>query len=413
MTIDHGESSPGLTQAGRPAHIVHLIPGAGPGSFGGGPVALNLAREQNAAGARAQLWSLDSEADRRWAAFSSGLPPEKIRSFPVSQPAVLRWSREMQRAAELQAGEISVVHQHALWTGISRITSRLRDRHGIASVVTPHGALEKWALRKSVWKKEITLALYERGNLRNASCLHACSEQEKTGFREYGLTRPVAVIPNGVSGAWLESSGDAEAFRSRCGLPAQKRIMLFLSRVTPVKGLPMLMDALQQVRNLLDDWIVVVAGSGEPDHLKEVQQLVDKLQLEDYLHFTGPLFDQVKRDAFAAAELFVLPTQRENYGIVVAEALGAGVPVLTTKGAPWQSLVTHQCGWWADADADALAGALKIALCCAPEELRVMGERGRRLIAAEHTWARRAKMTLDLYQWLLGSQEKPGFVATD
>lgn len=411
--MNDGNSSNVFIPTGMPMTIVHVIPGAGPGSFGGGSVALNLAREQIAAGVGAELWSLDSEADRQWAAASSGLPSEKIRSFTVSQPSVLGWSRAMERTASLQAADISVVHQHALWTGLSRIASRLRDRHGIPALVTPHGALEKWALRKSVWKKEIALALYERNNLHNATCLHACSEQEKTGFREYGLKNPIAVIPNGVSTVWLESSGDAEAFRSRYNLPAQKRIMLFLSRVTPVKGLPMLMDALQSIRNLLDDWIVVIAGSGESDHLKEVQERIQKLHLEDYIYFTGPLFDQVKRDAFAAAELFVLPTKRENYGIVVAEALGAGVPVLTTKGAPWESLVTRQCGWWVDVDSDALAGALKSSLASTPDTLRVMGERGKQLVVEEHTWARRAKMTIELYQWLLGHRGKPDFVSAD
>jgi glycosyltransferase involved in cell wall biosynthesis len=393
-------------------NVLHLIPGAGPGSFGGGPVALNLAREQEAAGCPAQLWSLDSEADRQWAAASSGLATARLRSFATSAPAALRWSREMERAARGQAASLSVVHQHALWTGISRVSLGLREGHGIPSIVTPHGALEAWALKKSSWKKRIALALYERNNLFNASCLHACSQQEAEGFREYGLRNPIAVIPNGVSLDWLESRGDADSFRRSFQIPADRRVMLFLSRITPVKGLPLLVQALQSVRYRLEDWVVLIAGSDESGHLEDIQGQVAALQLRDHVIFTGPLFGQAKRDAFAAAELFVLPTLRENYGIVVAEALGAGVPVLTTRGAPWQGLEERRCGWWVDTDADALAEALHGILSRDPEELRVMGARGREWAAAELTWAGSAQMSIELYQWLLGRREKPEFVLT-
>jgi len=392
-------------------NVVHVIPGAGPSSFGVGPVALNLVSEQNAAGCPAELWSLDSEADRQWSIASSGLPSHSFRRFTASSPGVLKWSREMECTANQEAAQISVVHQHAIWTGLSRVTSMLRERHGIPAVVTPHGALEGWALLKSRLKKKIALALYEKNNLHQASCLQACSEQEKEGFREYGLTNPIAVIPNGVSSAWLQSTGNAEAFRQRFNIPSDKRIMFFLSRVTPVKGLLMLLEALQTIRNLMDDWILVIAGSDEAGHQKELQEVIRHLCLEKHICFTGLLLGQEKRDAFAAADFFVLPTKRENYGLVVAEALGVGVPVLTTKGAPWETLVTAKCGWWADVDTDAIAEALKCAMSCAPNELQCMGQRGKELVATRYTWDQSARLTIELYEWLLQRREIPDFVS--
>jgi glycosyltransferase involved in cell wall biosynthesis len=392
-------------------NIVHVIPGVGPSSFGGGSAAY-LVSEQVSQGHAAALWSLDNETDRQWAAASSGLSVENIRGFEISAPKAFRWSREMEREAHREAGRISIVHQHALWTGLSCITSMLRDRYGIPTVVTPHGALEKWAFRKSRWKKAIALALYEGDNLRKASCLYACSEQELAGFREFGLKNPVAVLPNGITKSWLDGSGNKDAFLKQFNLPSHKRILLFLSRITPVKGLAMLMESLHMVRNQLAGWLMVIAGSDEFNHKAEIVKRIHQLHLEDFVFFTGPLFDQVKRDAFAAADIFVLPTKRENFGNVVVESLGAGVPIITTKGTPWEKLVTYRCGWWVDVDANAIAEALKAALSSTPDELKRMGQRGKEL-AAKYSWNNSARMTIELYNWLLGRRERPEFVITE
>jgi glycosyltransferase involved in cell wall biosynthesis len=386
--------------------------GVGPGSFGLGPVALNLAREQNFLESNAKIWCLDSENDRQWASESSGLPASKIRRFNTTGPRMLSLSLEMERAA-FDAEYVSVVHQHALWTGLSRVTATFSKKHKIPTVISPHGSLEKWALNKSWWKKQLALAFYERNNLRKASCLHACSEQEIAGFRDFGLTHPVAVIPNGIGAGWLDSSGDAAAFRALYNLPQDKRIMLFLSRITPVKGLPMLIHALNAVRHDFNDWLLVIAGADEFNHKAEVLEIINNYRLEKNVLFTGLLLGQDKRNAFAAADLFVLPTKREAAPVVVLEALGAGIPVLTTKGAPWENLISQNCGWWADVTSEAIAEDLKDALCCSPEKLRSMGKKGKDLVASKYTWTKSAQMTLELYAWLLGNKERPDFVVVD
>jgi len=395
-------------------NILHNIYSVGPGSFGLGPVALNLCREQNALGHRADIWCHDTAYDAQWAEQSQGLPPERIHPFPYVGPKALSYSPALEQAAMGAAGlRFDIVHQHALWLANSRATRLLGRKRRVPSVIAPHGMLEAWALQRSPGKKKIAQWLYEGSNLRNASCLHALSVQEVAGFREFGLRNPVAVIPNGISGLWLESEGNAAAFRDRCAIDRDKRIILFLSRITPVKGLPLFMEALAAIRDLLSDWVVVVAGNDEFGHLGDIRALVGKHRLERYVLFPGLLIDQAKRDAYAAADLFVLPTRREAAPVVVLEALGAGVPVLTTKGAPWEKLVTQQCGWWTDVDAAAIGEALRDAVMRPSEELRRMGRRGKEMVAAGYTWTASARMTIELYEWLLGRNEKPDFVALD
>jgi glycosyltransferase involved in cell wall biosynthesis len=124
----------------------------------------------------------------------------------------------------------------------------------------------------------------------------------------------------------------------------------------------------------------------------------------------GPLHGQDKRDAFAAADLFVLPTHSEGSPMVVLEALGAGVPVLTTKGAPWADLVRHGCGWWTDISAGGIHDALRDALALSGTAWAAAGQRGRYLVAQKYSWAEIASKTIRLYGWLEGRVPTPDFV---
>lgn len=395
-------------------NIIHLIATASSKSFGLGPVALNLVREQDRLDCDSSIWCLDIEEDRRWALETCGLSEGNFHSFPRSWPNLLGYGLAMERAAKGHEGEkVQIVHQHGIWNGVSRTTNILRKHYGATTIVTPHGSLEGWARKKSWWKKRFALALYERENLKNASCLHACSHQEIAGFREFGLSNPIAVIHNGIGFSWLQSEGSGSAFRKEWEIPESKRILLYLSRITPIKGLPMLMEALDSIRQHFSGWVLVVAGADEFGHLQDVQKAISNFGLQHTVIFTGILKDQLKRDAFAAADVFVLPTLHEAAPIVVLEALGAGVPVITTKGAPWQDLSTHDCGWWTDISAEALASALLGAAQKSPAELKAMGERGRALVSSRYTWKQAAQMTIELYEWLLGRRERPEFVITD
>jgi glycosyltransferase involved in cell wall biosynthesis len=159
--------------------------------------------------------------------------------------------------------------------------------------------------------------------------------------------------------------------------------------------------------------MLVIAGSEEVDHQKEVAEKIEQLGLEKFVKFTGLLLGQEKRDAFSAADFFVLPTKREAAPVVVLEALGAGLPVLTTTGTPWQTLVARNCGWWVDVDPQALASALSDALSRTPGQLRAMGQKGKELVIARYMWKETARMTIALYNWLLERDDRPDFVILD
>jgi len=390
--------------------ILHLAQSIGRKSTGMGSGVIALVHAEQSQGCHPMIWTLDREPEIELAR-ENGLDVDSLRCFPPLGPASIGFTPAMERAARNQSGqEFNLLHQHGLWMANSRVTNRWRQRWSRPVLLSPHGTLEPYALKISRWKKRLATWAYEARNLRQATCLHACSLSEMRSFRRFGLTQPIAVIPNGLSDSWLSSAGKGERFREEFGIAPGRRILLFLSRIHPIKGLPLLFEAMAHLRSELDDWLLVIAGMDERGHQIELEQLVQELRISQWVQFVGPLFNENKRDAFSAAEVFVLPTHSENFGLVVVEALSASLPVLTTRGAPWEELIEEHCGWWVDINPVALREALTKIIHMPAEELAEMGTRGRELAITRYASRDVAEKTILVYQWLLSQGPRPEFV---
>lgn len=291
-----------------------------------------------------------------------------------------------------------VAHVHGLWLPLHHAAARAARKARTPLIVAPRGMLEPWALAHKRLKKRVAWHLYQRRDLQMAAALHATSEAEVESIRRRGLTPPVALIPNGVEMP-TELPGRVRGERRRA---------LFLSRIHPVKGLPLLVEAWARVRP--SGWELLLAGPDEGGHRAQIEALVRAAGLADVVTFAGPVSDTEKWALYRSADLFVLPTHSENFGLVVAEALGAGVPVLTTRGAPWRELETHACGWWTNVSADALADALRQATATPRADLDAMGERGQALVAERYGWHDVARRMLAVYEHVLGRAERPAWV---
>lgn len=332
-------------------------------------------------------------------------------------------------AAALDAfGRPDVLHDNGIWLRHNHALAREAARRGVPRIVSPRGMLEPWAVRHKRGKKSLAWWLYQRRDLTRATGHHATADTEGGNLEKLGLGVPVHVIPNGVDVP--DAAALAQHFaRSRAGgdggpvpsvavrtdgwddardtrghdaddppLPGPARTALFLGRLYPVKGLPMLIEAWSRVRPA--GWTLTIAGPDEAGHRAVVEEAVRKAGLEHVVTFTGALDGEPKRRALAQADLFVLPTHSESFGIAIAEALAHGLPVLTTRGAPWPMLPTRGCGWWVEPSADGIAEGLAAATKAERATLAEMGARGRALVRAEYGWDRVADRFLALYDTL-------------
>ncbi|OHE88826.1 MAG: hypothetical protein A3G75_08885 [Verrucomicrobia bacterium RIFCSPLOWO2_12_FULL_64_8] len=161
----------------------------------------------------------------------------------------------------------------------------------------------------------------------------------------------------------------------------------------------MLVEAWARVRP--PSWCLQIVGPDEAGHRAEVERAVSAASLSDVICFVGPLDGDAKQSALLNADLFVLPTHSESFGVVVGEALAHGLPVLTTTGAPWPMLIERGCGWRVDPTVDGLAEGLRQATALDSETLQAMGAKGRELVETEFRWDRVAKQFATIYDDLV------------
>jgi glycosyltransferase involved in cell wall biosynthesis len=263
--------------------------------------------------------------------------------------------------------------------------------------------LEPWALNAGKCKKKLALWLYQNNDLSKAACLHATAQLEADNIRKIGFKNPIAVIPNGIEIPEVQLQGR----KNRQG----KRTLLFLSRIHYKKGIELLIEAWSRLdKSLRNDWHINIAGNGEEAYVASLQQLIKSKNLETEITIIGPRFGSDKVKEYQQADLFVLPTYSENFGIVIAEALAYGVPVITTKGSPWEELNTCNAGWWIEIGVEPLVQTLKKALQISDFERLKMGQNGRKLVEENYSIETVAKRMRQLYEWILMDGEKPEFV---
>jgi glycosyltransferase involved in cell wall biosynthesis len=294
---------------------------------------------------------------------------------------------------------IEIIHDNGVWMPYNYAAATVARRLGIPLVIQPRGCLQPLALDFNLWKKRLAWKLYQKQILDGASLFVATAEQEAESIRKLGLRQPIAVIPNGVN---------LPPWQDRLPTKKQKRQVLFLSRIHPVKGLLNLVAAWDQLRP--KHWMTIVAGRDEGGHLREVQNSVERAGLNQDFKFVGPVGGEAKEKLYRESDLFILPTYTENFGVAVAEALTYGMPVITTTGAPWSGLVTNRCGWWVEPAVKPIAQALQQATSLSDLERYEMGRRGRAFVEQEFSWQKIGKEMLAVYEWMLGFSDRPSCV---
>lgn len=306
------------------------------------------------------------------------------------------FARLVQAAQALPIRSIDAVHAHGLWNGPTVAGALLARRAGCPLVVSPHGMLERWALDHRAMQKYVPWHAWERRIISSAGLLQAMSDHEHRGFRMCGFRNPAAVHPLGLDFTAIQPRGMARTSHRTC---------LFLSRLHPVKGLRTFLGAWRDVRPA--GWRLAIVGPDENGHRRELEAVATAFGIRDCVDFHGPAYGQEKWRAFADADLFALPSYSENFGLVVAEAMASGLPVITTTGTPWKLLSDERLGWWIDPTQRDLATALADATGRPPAVLAEMGEAAARYAKSHFSWSAIASDMGASYRWLVAGGSAP------
>lgn len=333
--------------------------------------------------------------------------PSSVKVIPLTGRRAMGYRHAPKLAASLHhlAAESDVIHSNGLWASTSYHGASAARRAALPHVISVHGMLAAAALRFRGWKKLPMAWWFQDRALREAACLHVTSEKERREVRDYGLRNPVAVIPMPVRCA----EATPEAARDLASRAGDDRVVLFLGRLHPVKGLDRLIEAWAGLGTKVTGWRLVIAGPDEGDHGRKLREKVDAAGLSDDVLFVGEVDEVQKAALMRRADLFVLPSDFENFGMVVAEALAWGLPVIASTGTPWEMLGSSGAGWWIPPTVPDLARALCDAIAMPARLLKEMGARAVSL-AGHYSVEQVAGQFDHLYAWLRGRGGRPDYV---
>lgn len=297
-------------------------------------------------------------------------------------------------------GEVDIFHIQGLWRYIGVGATNYARKHGIPYVVSLRGMLYPQALAVSALVKKVSLLLYQHRVLQNAACIHATCEEEMTYYRNLGFTNPVAIIPNPVELADNEE----------CAIPRKSKFKIgYLGRMHPRKHIERLLYAMDALRNKLQNAELIIIGSGDDSYEHFLKAEIERLALSN-VTFTGFLTGNEKNKIINELSLLVVPSDFENFGNIVPEALIRGVPVIASTGMPWKDLVSDNCGWWINNDQETINRTILEAYEIGEDTRIEMGINGKKLIKNKYSVEVLGNKMMELYKWILGETCKPEFV---
>jgi glycosyltransferase involved in cell wall biosynthesis len=380
--------------------ILHVIPAVAP-RYGGPSTAIwpLTAALREVGGVEVEIATTDADGPKGRLS-RSDLPGGAgiVHLFPRERGEILKYAPELRRWLIRHAGEYDVIQTHSNWNDPTSAACRAARRSGVPYIIRPCGMLSQYTWRRSWWRKRAYWWWRERRNVRCATAFHVTSDDERQEVLRLGIAAQVEVIPLGIGNDAWEAPIEPNWLRERCPQAGRRPIVLFLSRLHPKKGITdFLLPAFARVKT---DAFLAIAG-GEDDHApgysRHATEEIARLGLSRRVALLGPVPPQARWAAFDGADLFVLPSHSENFGIVVAEAMARGKPVMVTTGVQFGEHVSKSGGGAVvRPDIGELGERIDSWLKDEPGRARA-GEAGREYIRSHFTWRRTAERLAEMY----------------
>ena len=317
------------------------------------------------------------------------LPMEncKVHDIPRYRPFSGVWEKAV--VDLLDSVRPDIVHVNCCWTPDCAMIQRLAQKRGYKVVLTPHGMLEPWIIKRHYWTRKVpALWLYQKAAVQRADCVQATAESERDNLLKLGYNSNIKVVRLGI---------DAESIEMKRSWKKSRQI-LFLSRVHVKKGINFLIEAADVLRNELQGYKILVAGEGDADYVEAMKRIICDRGLQDIVQLIGGVYGDEKWRLFQTSDFFVLPTHSENFGLAIAESLASGTPVITTVGTPWSDLNSSEAGAWIEIGTEPLVETLHRFLDLSEDELETMGRNGRRLIETKYSAHVMAEQMMEVYK---------------
>ena len=386
--------------------VLHVIPSVSPLRGGPSKAVIEMVAALRASGVDAEIATTNDDGQTTMdvpvnvKTEYQGVPVYFFSRFSPSLNAVreFSYSNEFRRWIKTNIDNYDLVHIHAIFSFCSSYAMHIARKKKIPYIVRTIGQLEAWSLSQSAMRKKLYLSLCEKNNLQSASKLHFTASSELDQSLQAIPSAKGVVIPLGIH---IPNSIDhaLERMLSRWQLKPNTPTLLYLSRLHPKKGLEQVLTALSQLKHI--PFQLVIAGEGEESYTNTLFELIERLKLTKHCHFIGFVEGTEKELLLQAADLFVLTSHSENFGIAALESMAAGTAVLISKGVALSPLVSeHQLGFVSNINQDEITLTLEKALTelQTSDDVSKMGERARRFVKDNYQWSAISQQLMSLYQ---------------
>ena len=314
------------------------------------------------------------------------------------------YSSDIKKA--LLRSDEDMLHVHGLWRYPHAFISKWKSKTGKPVIVTPHGMLDPYIIaNQGSIKRIVAKFLFADKAFKNIDCYHALCKAELDAIRKYGISSPVAIIPNGIN----VTDNDKKFEKTD-----NKKHLLFLARLHPKKGVDMLIEAIGIINyskpELLQDQIVDIVGWPQENYDIHLNKIVEKYKLNEIVKFHGGLFGDEKLKMYANADGYILPSHGEGLPMTVLEAWSWRLPVIMTKHCNIPEGFEQNAAIEISNTVEGVHEGLIRFFNMDSDSKIEMGLNGRRLVEESFTWQSSASKMEELYQWLNGSRNKPNFV---
>ncbi|MEL6458188.1 MAG: glycosyltransferase [Cyanobacteria bacterium J06621_15] len=327
----------------------------------------------------------------------------RIKYFPcwyhndfIVSPALINWLFK-------NVKNYNLVHTHTIFSPLMSLSHWACKYNKIPYVMTPHGMLEPWALSYKASKKYFYYSMFEKSALQKATAVQVLASSEAQQLQSLGFQHSV-VVPNGIHRSEFATLPKPEIFYQKYPETREKKLILFLGRIDPKKGLNLLAPAFAKVKNQFPQTHLIVAGPDNIGFLATVKNYFKQVGCLDSVTFTGMLQGSIKQAALAAANLYVAPSYSEGFSMSVLEGMASELPCVITTGCNFPEAATAKAVSEVDINSDAIADAL-IEFLVNPQKAKKIGERARYFIFQNYTWEKAAKKLSQVYNNILLEQE--------
>ncbi len=327
----------------------------------------------------------------------------KIHYFPV-QCVSLLFSMQLRKYLSMHCTEFDLIHIHGLYRFPPTYAAYVARKQGVPYIICPHGSLDpylyKRSTRGSVLLKRVYERLFDLPNLNHASAIHFTAEEERESASFLGLSAPSFVIPNGIDWESYKKLPERGVFRTRHGM-GNGSLVLFLGRVHFTKGLDLLIPAFARVLKRHPDAHLAIVGPDNDGYGAKVRGWVTDHGLNEWVHFVDQLHDADVTQAYVDADVFVLPSYTENFGMTVVEAMACKLPVVISDQVNIHNEVTESGGGLVThCDVDELAKGIAGLLGDA-DKRRSMGESGRTFVRQQYSLDRIVARLTKEYEFVI------------